>query len=100
MTDFLNYLSFPKNLIYIGIRCVAISEVQKQVCACGRGDHSTMGWYGYRHVAVVVDGSEAGMWLWQCLVQAVGGCGREIHGHRYAVGRRQQVYGRYNGWHQ
>lgn len=43
MTDFLNYLSFPKNPIYIGIRCVAVAEVLKQVCACGSGDHSSNG---------------------------------------------------------
>lgn len=61
---------------------------------------AAMGWYGYRDVAVVVGGSGAGMWLWQCLVRAVDGCGRGLHGHRHAVGRRQQVYGCYNGWRQ
>lgn len=46
---------------------------------------AAMGWYGYRRVAVVVGGSGADMWLWQCLVGAVGGCGRGLHGHRHAV---------------
>jgi hypothetical protein len=47
----------------------------------------------------MVDGSGAGMWLWQCLVQEVGGYGRGLQDHRHVVGRRQQMYGCYSGWY-
>lgn len=36
---------------------------------------AAMDWYGCRCVAVVVDGTGAGLWLWQCLVQEMSGDG-------------------------
>ena len=54
---------------------------------------AAMAQYGYRRVAIMVDGAEAGMWLWQCLVQEVSGYGRGLQDHRHVVDRRQQVYG-------